>query len=160
MDFFANILRRVNGVGAIMASVFLAGIMVLVVASIVVRPFGEVITGSVELIELLIIVTVAFAFGYTALNKGHIVVTLLVSRFPPRTQAIFESIGWLLSLGIWGWIFWAGVDMMAEKWIREESELLRVPYLPFRLVWVFGLLFISLIFLNDMINSIRKALKP
>jgi hypothetical protein len=30
---------------------------------------------------------------------------------------------------------------MLEKWLLERTELLEVPYLPFRFVWIFALVF-------------------
>ena len=160
MRVIANIIRRITGVGAGVASVFLAAIMLLIVAVVVLRPFNTSISGSYEMIELLIVVAIAFAFAYTAMHQGHIVVTILVSRFSPRTQAILGSITWFLSFLIWGWIFWAGTDVMLKKWLREVSYLLHVPFLPFRIVWVFGLLLFSLMFLINMFDSLKKAVRP
>ena len=157
MRSFANIVHRIGGVGAAIGSVFLAGMMVLIVASVVVRPFGEVIAGSYELIEVLIVVPVAFALGYTALKQGHVEVSLVVSRFSQRKQAIIASFTWFLSLGIWGLIVWAGTGIMLEKWLGERTELLLVPYLPFRFVWVFGLLLFCLAFLIELSRALKQT---
>jgi TRAP-type C4-dicarboxylate transport system permease small subunit len=157
VGFFANIVGRICSVGSAIGAAFLGGMMVLIVAVVVVRPFGEVIVGSYELIELLIVVTVAFALGYTALKKAHTVVDILVSRFPKRLQAIVAVFTCFLSFGIWGWITWAGLDIALKKGIMERTDLLLVSYLPFRLVWVFGLFLISIIFLIEMLNALKQA---
>jgi hypothetical protein len=57
---FVNIFRKITNTGSRIGSYFLAGIMILVVGSIVIRPFGRAIPGSYEVIELLIVVPVAF----------------------------------------------------------------------------------------------------
>lgn len=159
MSYFANIISRISSIGTIVASVFLAALMLLIVAVVILRPFGKVIAGSYELIVLIIVVTIGFAFAHTALKRGHICVTLLVSRFSERTQAIVDSITMFLGLCTWGLIFWAGIYIMRQKWLLEVTELLEVPYLPFRFVWVFGLLLFSLVYLIDMYNALKKAVR-
>ncbi len=160
MDSFVNAFRRISSVGAIIGACFLAGIMLLVVTSIIVRLFGETVPGSYEIIELLIVVTIAFAYAYTSLKQGHISVTLLSSRFKPRTQAIVASLTWLISLVIWGLIVWSSTDFMLTKWIRERTELLEIPFLPFRMVWVFGLFLFCIALAIDMYNAVKKAVRP
>lgn len=159
MDCFTRIVSRIIKLGTIIAAVFLAGIMLLIVASVIVRPSGHVIAGSYEMIELLIVITVAFALAYTALLKGHVAVDILMERFSKRTQAIVAIFTWFLSFTIWGLITWANIDIMREKWLLEQTELLLVPYLPFRIVWIFGLALFCVIFLMEMINSIRQVVK-
>ena len=131
--------------------------MLLVVAVVLFRLFGKAIPGSYELIELMIVVTVAFALSYTALKQSHVVVDLLVSRFPLRTQTILAIFTYFLSMVIWGLIVWASYDIMLEKWLLEQSYLLKIPYLPFRIVWVFGLLIFSLIFLLEMYKALKQV---
>jgi TRAP-type C4-dicarboxylate transport system permease small subunit len=155
-----SVIRRTIGIGTGVSSVFLALLMLLIVAVVIVRPFNVVITGSYELIQLLAVVVIAFALAFTALKQSHIAVSILVSRFSERTQAIVDSINWLLGLGIWGFIFWAGTDIMLQKWLLEKSDLLEVPFLPFRIVWVFGLLLFTLVYLIDMIKALKKAVRP
>ena len=155
-----NTFRKISTIGAKVGSCFLAGIMFLVVASIIIRPFGRAIPGSYELIELLIVVTVAFSFAYTTINQGHIVVNLLVSRFRPRTQAIIAIFIWLLSLGIWAVIGWASTDLMLDKWLRERSHFLEIPFLPFRIVWVFGILLFCVAMAIEVYKAVKEALKP
>ena len=157
MGVFSGIVRRIVDVGTSIGSGFLVGIMVLIVAGIIVRLCGRVIAGSYELVELLVILPVAFTLAYTALRQGHVAASSLVSRFPPRLQAIVASITWLLSLCTSGLIVWANTDIMLEMWLREQSELLRVPYLPFRFVWVFGLLLLCLVFLIDLFKALKQA---
>jgi len=131
--------------------------MVLIVASVVVRPFGEVIAGSYELVEVLIVVIVGFALAYTALKQRHVAISLLTSRFSQRKQVIIASFTWFLSLCTWGIIVWASTDIMFEKWLAERTEWLGVPYLPFRFVWVFGLLLYCLVFLIELSRALKQA---
>lgn len=159
MNRFADIIRRVTVLGTGLGAAFLAGIMVLIVASIIVRLFGRVIPGSYELIELMIVVTVAFALAYTGLKQGHVTVNIIVSRFPQRVQDIVAGFTCLISLGIWGVMAWAAYKIAVEKGILEVTEYFLVPYIPFRFVFALGLLLLSLAFLIDMYNALKRGLK-
>jgi TRAP-type C4-dicarboxylate transport system permease small subunit len=133
--------------------------MILVVGSIIIRPFGRAIPGSYEVIELLIVVPVAFGFAYTMLQQGHISVNFLMARLEPRTQAIVASFMWFLSLGIWAVIGWANTNLMIHKWLREKSQFLEVPFLPFRVVWVFGLLLFCVGLALEVHKAVKEAMK-
>lgn len=157
MGYFANIVRRISGIGTALGAAFLVGMMVLIVANIIYRLTGHVITGSYELSELLIVVTVAFALGYAALQKSHVEVKIVVSQLPQRWQAILEAFTSFLSMGTWAVIAWASSLILSERWLSEESEMLLVPFLPFRLVLLFGLILISLAYLIYMFMALRNA---
>ena len=157
LERFVKIVYKIGSFGLGIGSFFLAAIMVLIGASIIVRFFGHVILGSFELIEVMIIVTVAFAVAYTAMKQSHVAVTIFVSRLPQRIRAIIASLTWFLSLGILGLILWASADIMLDKWIGEGTDILQVPILPFRFVWVFGLLLFCLALLIEMYRALKQA---
>jgi len=159
MKRFADIVRRIIVLGTGLGAVFLAGIMVLIVASIITRFFGRVIPGSYEMIELMIVVTVAFALAYTGLRQGHVIVNIIVSRFPQRFQGIVAGFTCLISLGIWGLMAWAAYDIAVEKGILEVTDYFLVPYIPFRFIFALGLLLLSLVFLIDMYEAMKRGLK-
>jgi TRAP-type C4-dicarboxylate transport system permease small subunit len=141
-------------------SVFLIGIALLVVANIVYRFFGGVIAGTYELVALMIVVTVAFALGYAALKQGHIVVRIVLSRFSPRIQAILTVFTSVIGLGFWALIAWKSAEIMSERALAGEyTEMLGVPYLPFRCAWLFGLLFFCLVLLIDLFKALSQAVR-
>jgi TRAP-type C4-dicarboxylate transport system permease small subunit len=156
---FVNIFRKITNTGSRIGSYFLAGIMILVVGSIVIRPFGRAIPGSYEVIELLIVVPVAFGFAYTMLQQGHISVDFLMARLNPKAQAIVAGFTYILSLGIWVVIGWANTNLMIYKWLREKSQFLEIPFLPFRIVWVFGLLLFCVGLGLEVYNAVKEAAK-
>ena len=137
----------------------LVGMMVLITASVIYRRVGHVIPGTYELSELMIVVTAAFALGYAALNKRHIVIKVVVERFPQRAQAILEAIMSFISLATWATTAWTGALILSERWLNEASETLAVPYLPFRLTFLVGLVLLCSVYLIDMIRALRQARK-
>ena len=157
MEYLANIVRRINGAGVALGAAFLVGMTVLIVANIIYRLTGHVITGSYELSELMIVVTVAFALGYAGFQKSHVAVGILVSRFPQRWQAIVEAFTSFLSMGTWAVIAWASSLIFLDRWLTEESEMLLIPFLPFRIVLLFGLILLALVYLIYMVVALKKA---
>lgn len=155
---FANYIHWIGGRGTVLSVGSLIGIMLLVVANIIARFFGTVIIGTIELVELMIVVTVAFALGYSAQRQSHVVVKVVVSRFSPRVQAILKIFTSALSIGVCALIVWASAGIMYERaLLGEETELLKVPSFPFRFIWVFGLILFCFVLLIDLCKAISGA---
>jgi TRAP-type C4-dicarboxylate transport system permease small subunit len=148
-----------GGWGMIASATFLILMVVMVVASVIYRMCGHVIVGSYELTELFTVVAVAFALGYATLEKRDVIIDILIPKIPQRTRTILEAVMSLISLGTWAVIVWAGIGFMIQTWLTEDTPMLEVPYLPFRFVWVFGLLFLCLVYLLGFFTAWRKAVK-
>ena len=144
MERINSSVQFINKIGIAIASAFLFINAFLIVVNAVTRGFGHSITGAHELIVLFIVPSVAFALFQATLEDGHVAVTFLRNRLSQRAQAFLGRFVWLVTLLWWVLITWAGIDIMLEKWLLERTELLEVPYLPFRLVWIFALVFICL----------------
>jgi TRAP-type C4-dicarboxylate transport system permease small subunit len=157
MEIFSRIVQRVTKGGTVAAGVFLWSAMFLVVASVISRQFNVAITGSHELMELMISVTIAFALVYAALQKRHVVVKIIVSRFSVRTAAIVSIVVSFLSLAIWGLIAGATAQLVYEQGMRAISETLEVPYLPFKIVLILGVLLFSLTYISDIFEELKKV---
>lgn len=158
MNVLNDLLQRITKVGAMIGGVFLIAGMLLLIINILGRFVHFVIPGSYEIFELIMVVPVAFALVYTAMKKGHVVVHLVVSRFPPRLGLATEILACLVSLSIWALIAWAGAQLVFETGLQEVSETLDIPYLPFRIVWIFCLFLFCLTYLVDLFRASRRFL--
>ena len=159
METLAVLLRRINKGGLVLGGIFLIAGMLLLMSNIFGRFVHLVIPGSYELFELIMAIPVAFALVYAALKKTHVVVDLLVSRFPPRLGAAAEILTSLLSFATWALIAWGGAQLAYENGLREITDLLKVPFLPFRIVFVFCLFLFCLTYLVDLSRAIRRLLE-
>ena len=151
--------RRLSSDGVAIGAAFLTGMMVLIVANIIYRLFGHVIPGSYEISTLMIVVAVAFALGYAAVHKSHIVVKIVVTRFSERRQAILTVLMSLISLATWAIIAWASYNVLSQRWLTEMTDLLDIPYLPFRMIFVLGLVVFCLVYVTDLVNALRQVVK-
>lgn len=150
--------HRITKGGAFLGGFFLIVAMLLLLSNIFGRFVHFVIPGSYELFELIMVVPVGFGLVYAALHKSHVVVHLIVSRFPPRLAGAAETLTSLLSLGIWVLIAWGGTHLAYENRLTEITDVLGTPYLPFRIVWLFALFLFCLTYLLDLYRAIRRFL--
>jgi TRAP-type C4-dicarboxylate transport system permease small subunit len=158
MESLAVLLKRITKGGTFIGGIFLIAGMLLLMSNIFGRFMHFVIPGSFELFELIMAIPVSFALVYAALQKTHVVVDLIISRFPPRLGAASEILTSVLSFAIWALIAWGGTLLAYENGLREMTDLLKVPYLPFRVVWLFCLFLFCLTYLVDLSRAVRRLL--
>jgi TRAP-type C4-dicarboxylate transport system permease small subunit len=158
MDYFIKIVYRASGIGAAVGAFFLICVMLLMVANIFFRFFGGVIAGTYEMVALFIVATISFSLAYTAMTHGHVIMDVLGSRLPPRIRAIINSFNASISLGLWILIAWTSIWLLSEKLATDEvTDLLNIPFAPFRFLWEIGLILLCLVLLIDLIKAITMA---
>jgi TRAP-type C4-dicarboxylate transport system permease small subunit len=158
METLDFLLKRITQKGVFLGGVFLIAGMLLLMSNILGRFLHIVIPGSYELFELLMVVPVGFALVYAALQKTHVDVNLIVSRFPPKLAVASEIMASLLSFVIWALIAWGGTRLAFENGLREISDVLEIPFLPFRGIWLFCLFLFCLTYLVDLFRAIGRFL--
>ncbi|MBN1848083.1 MAG: TRAP transporter small permease [Deltaproteobacteria bacterium] len=156
MGVLAAWLERITKWGVLGGGVFLLGAMMLLISNIVGRLVNFVIPGSYEIFELIMVVPVSFALVHAALKKYHVVVELIIKRFPPRLGAVAEMFASLLMIVTWGWMAYAGTSYAIENGFQELSETLEIPYLPFRMLFLFCLLLFCLTYVVDFAQAFRR----
>lgn len=161
MDYFSNIVRRTINIGKNVAACLLVAVAVLTVSNIIYRSFGKVIVGSHELNEFMIVVVIGFALAYAALTKEHIIIDMVVSRFPKRAQAIAVIFSSILGMGVLGVLVGAPVFYLLKRGFSGEAytDLLRLPFFPLKCVWVFALILFGLVFLIDLFEALKQVLR-
>ncbi|UCG54660.1 MAG: TRAP transporter small permease subunit, partial [Dehalococcoidia bacterium] len=102
---------------------------------------------------------VAGAIGYTELKKSHVTVEIIVSRLPRRLQGFFEALVYIIAIGLWIVIIWSSISIMNRNWLNEDTEILGLPILPFRFIWIFGLIFLCTVLVLHFLQGLIKAVK-
>jgi len=153
-----SVIHPVSQVAIRMALGVLAVMMFLTVLDVCLRYlFNRPLPGTYEITEFMMVVTVFFAVAYTQIQKGHVRVELLVSRLPPKAQAVIDSSVSFLSLGLLSLITWQSFIMAKAQMANElTSTILRVPVFPFVLVVVFGCGLLSLVLLENFLSSLTR----
>ena len=146
--------RWVAGVGA-WSLVFL---MLLTAADVVGRDLlGHPVPGTVELSQYLLAVFILSGLAYTQQIKGHVNVSILISRLPVSGQLLLKLISSVLGLALFGLLAWQGwVVGLAE---RTVSDLLRVPQVPFRILVAVAAFLVCLELLIDAGDALEKLVR-
>ena len=118
--------------------------------------WAKPIPGTVELSSYMLAVFILLGVAYTHQVKGHVRVSMLVSRLPARAGDVLDVITTLLSLFIISILAWQGWVVGIEE--RTVSDMLRVPQLPFRLLVSIAACFLCLELLIDLVSSVKKMI--
>ena len=112
------------------------------------RHLGIPLLGSIELMQAAILLASSAAIVLATVANKHAVVHLLIDRLSPRRRALMERVHALLSA-----VFFAALGV-GSLWIaydlrdgHDQSELLRIPYAPLRIVSIVAVLAVAAIYL-------------
>jgi TRAP-type C4-dicarboxylate transport system permease small subunit len=138
--------------------VLLIPMMLLTAGDIVGRAvWARPIPGAVELSSYILAVFILLGVAYTHQVKGHVRVSMLVSRLPERAGLLLDVVTTLLSLFMISILAWQGWVVGIEE--RTVSDMLRIPQLPFRLLVSVAGLLLCLELLIDLADSLRKLVR-
>jgi TRAP-type C4-dicarboxylate transport system permease small subunit len=105
--------------------------VLLVCANIITRLFGEPLTGTYELVEVLLVVLISFSLAYGSVTHCHIGVDLVARRLSGQTQLFLNIIISVISMGLFALIGWRCVDLGTRLWrAGEVSITLWIPHFP------------------------------
>jgi TRAP-type C4-dicarboxylate transport system permease small subunit len=154
-------LQAVSKVMAVIAAFVLAAMMLLTVADVVGRYFfSHPIKGTWELVGLLLVCAGTWGLGYCQMSKAHISITVVVKRFSRRTQAITNSLAYLIGLVGFSLISWQ-VFLMAKRYFLltrgNVTDTLELPYSPFMLVLSMGAGIMALMLIVDLVRSFAEV---
>lgn len=116
------------------------------------------IPGTYELVRFLGATAVSFAMAHTSVEKGHVAVSLIVRRFPQKTQALLGSITGTFGFILFALLTWRSVLYANHmRSIGEVSLTLQLPFYPF----VYGVGFASaavcLVLLTEFLRNLAKV---
>lgn len=134
---------------------FLIPMMLITSGEVVGRAvWSRPIPGSMELSSYMLAIFILLGVAYTHQVKGHVRVSMLVSRLPEKITLVLDVITILLSLFIIGIMAWQGWVVGMEE--RTVSDMLRVPQFPFRLLVSVAGVFLCLELLIDLVDTLKK----
>lgn len=154
-----KIIHFLSRIMNIFASAVLVAMMLLTVADVCLRYFlGKPILGATELTENMMVCLAFFALAWCAGQQSHLKVDLVVSRFSPRVQAVFDSITSMVGLIVVALIAWRSfLEGVAVRELNIISSLLRIPAYPFYYVVAAGCALLCLMMITQFVENIQKA---
>ena len=158
LTIFRRNIQRVTIFLCYIGMFFLIPMMLLTAGDVIGRVlWSRPIPGAVELSSYMLAVFILLGVAYTHQVKGHVRVSMLVSRLPKRVELILEVMTTLLSLFIIAILAWQGWVVGIEE--RTVSDMLRIPQLPFRLLVSVAALFLCLELFIDLGVSLGKLMR-
>jgi len=136
---------------------FTALMILLIVAHVASRfIFHKPIMGTIELVELIMVIIGFIAIPYAAMRRVHVSMDLVYNRLPRRTQIVLGSLSFLLCFSITGVITYQSILVAIDyaQNLSQGTPLLLIPYAPFRFILAFGFLILSLKFLMDIFHPL------
>lgn len=142
------------------AQAVLAFVMLIIVANVISRIWWKPVPGTVELVEMSGAVLLALAVAYTAIMKGHIMVGVLVERFPPRTQAAVDFVVSAIAL-VFSFLLARETVVFAARMMQRgyTTGHLLLPIAPSIYLVAFGFAMLSLVLLRDMLKAVMIVIK-
>lgn len=149
--------RVVNGVGVAVLGVM----MVLVTVDVCLRYFfSRPLPGTYEIIEHMMAIVVFGGLAYAGVKKVHITIDVIISRLPPRAQAVIESLATMVGLGLCILMSWHTALWGKKQWlVGQVTTTTDIPIYPFVWVAAFGFALLGLVLLVHLLKSLAKALE-
>ncbi len=144
---FRRILRAAIRVITWVAAAALGFMVTIIVINVIGRyVFNRPFMGTVEIVQMLLVITVFFSVAHTEVRKSHITFDEAVSRFPRGAQALVMSVMSFFSAAYFFLMTWREL-VLAETYIRpvvSGSDVLRIPIFPICLIIAIGAILLGL----------------
>ena len=117
--------------------------------------FNSPLSWSLEVVQVMLVVVVFFSVAYCGAKKAHVSIDALVSRFPPKAQAVIDVFTYFLGVLLFAFMAWGSAVSAMDKWHTHcITGILPIPIYPFAIVVAFGSLLLTLILLVQLLNLI------
>ncbi|MBW2040188.1 MAG: TRAP transporter small permease [Deltaproteobacteria bacterium] len=136
----------------------LVGMMLLTSADIVLRLFRHPILGTYEIVGFSGAVVAGFAMAQTTIDRGHVAVQVVVTRFSPRVQEVIYLITNLLSLVLFAVLAWECVRYGNDlRTAGEVSLTLQIPFFPVLYGIAFSAATVCMVILVDLLLVMTRG---
>lgn len=148
-DRFAPVLVVIGGVALLTA-------VATDTLAVIGRHVGMPLLGSIEVVQAAVLIAASAGIVAATIQRRHAVVHLLTNRLSPARRRLLErlgdALGALLFVGFLIGAAWIAADMWGG---HEESELLRIPYAPLRLIEIIAVAAVAAIFASHAVGKHR-----
>lgn len=161
MNAFEKVLGFIAEKMAWIAMFAIVACMALVVTDVIrYQAVHEPLPGTHEVVELIAAVILSMGIGYLTFVKGHVAVGILVDRYPPRVQAVFDLLTGVIALGFTIWL----TQGMLEMGIRNfrygwVTGVLAIPRAPFMLLIAVSIALACVVLVRDVIKAVMVIRK-
>jgi TRAP-type C4-dicarboxylate transport system permease small subunit len=122
--------------------------------------FKQPLTGSLDFVELMMVIVVFCSLGYCAALEGNVRVDVIHARLPKRIQAGLDIFTFAASTFIFTLITWRlfarAINIIHEPITGPGTQTLQIPHMPF--IWLAGVgsLLLCLELFTTFLHSIAR----
>jgi tripartite ATP-independent transporter DctM subunit len=164
----ATVLHKLEGYSAVLARflngfgvAFLAVMMLVTTVDVLSRFFFNLpVTGSIEITEFLLLLTIFLGLPHAAAQDRHINIDFLTSRFSERAQFWLDSLMSLIGLSLFVALVWRSIvylQLMGR--LNRTTAVLQIPISPMVLVVIFGFGLLGLVVLLKLLVKLQNGLR-
>ena len=128
-----------------------------VTADVVARYFNYPIRGTLELSEFGVGIMAWLFVGYTQMKRGHVQITLVLTRLPNKIQSILDIVYSCMALLVWAFLGLGGI-YVASMTMDLTTDFMALPTFPFKMVIPLGAFLMILMLITGIIST-TKAIK-
>lgn len=155
MAFLDKLSRYLNRVFLIAGGCFLVAMILVTCGNIFFRIVWLPVRGTFELMGFFGAIVASFALGYTQIERGHIAVDILITRFSRTTRRFLDFFNSLICMIFFALAAWQIAAWGNTIWkTGEVSETLQIPYYPFVFGAALGFGLLSFVLLTDVLRSV------
>ena len=142
-----------NAIGYV-SYVGLVAIMLLIVVDVLLRKLMKTgIVGSYELVERMLLITIFAAFAFTQTHRGHIHVTLFLTKLPKTVRMFLFGFFGLLSTAASAFCAYSIMAQGSFSFTAATfTAVLKIPLYPFFYIAAFCMLIFTFTLLWDSIK--------
>jgi TRAP-type C4-dicarboxylate transport system permease small subunit len=118
------------------------------------------ILGVYDITRVMLIATVACAFGYTQMIRGNMAIDLLLLKLKQRYRAIVGIVHDLIALTLFLVITWQAFRHgNALRVTGDATETVLIPFYPFVFLIAFNMGVVCLILVLQLVKSLGEAVR-
>jgi TRAP-type C4-dicarboxylate transport system permease small subunit len=160
MGAFEKVIHKIGNWGTVLGAVFMLAIALLVTFTVIGRAFHIAFPGTFDLVETMMVVSIAFALVFGQLQDRHLRTEIAMERIKGRLKSGLESFLGVLNLFYWVVLLYTGIELGIDRYIGgEATQLLDVPVTPFRAVWVLALVLMVVLLALKLIGHVKRLIK-
>lgn len=137
----------------------LAMMMLITVLDVFLRYFLNMpITGSIEITEALLVMTIVMGIPYAGARNQHITIDTLLTRLPENMHFILRHMVTILGLALCALLVWRGYEYsMGLYRMHRVTEVLRIPLTPLSFAVTIAFLLYGLVLALDLVRNYHRA---
>lgn len=145
----------VNSIGMAAMTVM----MVFVAVDVTLRKVANMpILGSIELTQFMLAICASFGLAQCAVNKGHVVIDLFISRLSRRSRGLLGIGTGILGVGVGALMTW---QLFNYIWITQKANdvtgVLYIPIWPFVALVTFGFALFWIVLIIHLLEFIVEG---